>query len=160
MSFTQRMINRASFLLHKYGTPMTLKRTVSGEYHASTGKTDPDVITTFPCYGIIQFITRTSADQFYGTATLQDTLIQKNDKMCYLTLFKPDVARTFNETTQTWNYTLLEWADLEFWSQGLDITPSDVTDRLIVGSVEYNVMFVTPLESKDTDIMYVLQIRK
>jgi len=125
------MIDRASYLVKRYGTSMTLKRTIPGQYHPDTGTTDPDTVTTHPCFGLIQFITRTSANQFYGTTTLKETLIQKDDEMCFLS------------------------------AKELDVVPKHPTDVLINESgFEYNVIFVTPLKSGSSNVLYVMQIRK
>lgn len=130
MSFDQRMANRSLALLKKYGASMILKRTLTGELDPATGKKALPVVTTYKCKGLVQFITRTSANQFYGTSTLQSTLIQKDDEMCFIA------------------------------AQDLEITPQHPTDTLIVGDKTYNVMFCTPLKAASLDVMYVLQIRK
>jgi hypothetical protein len=130
MMFSERMIARARLLLKKYGRTVTLKRTISGAYDPSTGGTAADTVTTYSGFGLTQFITRTSANQFYGTSTLQQSLIQKDDEMCYLVLDNPTIF------------------------------PKHPTDILIVGTTEYIVMFSTPLVSGADNVMYILQIRK
>lgn len=130
MSFDTRMINRAQHLLKKYGRSMILKRTVSGAYDPTTGGTAADTVTTYDCFGLIQYITRTSANQFYGTTTLKETLIQKDDEMCFIA------------------------------AKGLAIVPKHPIDRLVVDSLEYNVMFTTTLKAGISDVIHVLQIRK
>lgn len=136
MSFSNRMIDRADKLLRKYGRPMTLRRIQAGAYNPSTGQTAADTVTDYPCNGLIQFITRTSANQFYGTSTLQNSLIQKDDEMCFLST----KDRITNQT--------------------LSVVPQHPTDLLIVGNKTYSIMFVTILESQGNDIVYVLQLRK
>lgn len=130
MNFQERMSNRAHYLLKKYGRAMSLKRTIPGTYDPNTGQTGTGTITDYPCFGLTQYITRTSANQFYGTSTLKESLIQKDDEMCFLE------------------------------AKNLPIVPTHPTDRLVVGGIEYNVMFTTPLKAGSVDVLYVLQIRK
>lgn len=130
MTFTQRQINRAYYLLKKYGQDMTLTRTVAGTYNPDTSSIAAPTITTYACKGLTQFITRTSANQFYGTSTLQASLIQKDDEMCFIA------------------------------AKGLAIAPTHPTDTLTISGKLYKIMFQTPLKSGGSDVMYVCQIRK
>jgi len=130
MTFEQRMLNRALVLLKKYGRPMILKRTFAGAYVPATGQTGADTVTEHNCYGFKQFITRTSANQFYGTSTLKETLIQKDDEMCFIA------------------------------AKDLAIVPTFPLDRILIGGHEYSIMFTTPLSSGESDVLYVVQIRK
>lgn len=109
---------------------MTLRRTIQGVIDPDTGLAQPSTATDYPCYGIIQYFDSKASALMYGTSTLKNTLIKKEDQMILL------------------------------HADGLSVAPNDVTDVLIFGGNTYTIVNGLTLQPGGTAIIYNVHVRK
>lgn len=130
MSFYDNVAKRAAKAIRKRGASMTLRRTIQGVIDPDTGLAQPSTATDYPCYGIIQYFDSKASALMYGTSTLKNTLIKKEDQMILL------------------------------HADGLSVAPNDVTDVLIFGGNTYTIVNGLTLQPGGTAIIYNVHVRK
>ena len=130
MSFYDNVSKRAARAIKKRGASMTLRRTIQGAIDANTGLTAASTTVDYSCYGIIQYFDTKASALMYGTSTLKDSLIKKEDQMILLQ------------------------------SDGLDIVPNEVTDSLIHGTTNYTIVNILTLQPGGEAILYNVHVRK
>lgn len=129
-SFYQNIANRAYRAIKKRGVEMILRRTIPGTTNENTGEIGTPTVTDYVCYGLIQYFDSKASALMYGTNTLKDTLIHKEDQMILLA------------------------------AANLDVVPNEVTDALIHGGVIYQVVNKLPLNPGGEMILYNVHVRK
>lgn len=130
MSFYSNVTNRAGSAIEKRGVSMTLRRTVKGTPDENTGIMGAATVTDYPCFGLIQYFDSKASALMYGTNTLKETLIHKEDQMIMLS------------------------------AKGLTVTPIAVTDALIYSGITYNVVNVLTLKPGNIAIIHNVHVRK
>lgn len=130
MSFYDSVAKRAARAIKKRGASLTLRRTIQGVIDPDTGLTAASTTTDYPCYGIIQYFDAKASALMYGTSTLKDTLIKKEDQMILL------------------------------YSDGLSVVPNEVTDVLIHGTTSYTIVNSFTLQPGGEAILYNVHVRK
>jgi hypothetical protein len=130
MSFYSRIADKAYSAFKKRGTAITLRRTAIGVIDENTGALSASVVSDYNGYGIVQYFDSKSSQLMYGTNTLKDTLIHKEDLM------------------------------IMFGLENKAITPTEVIDALIIGGVTYNVVNALPLKPGNEAVFYNVHVRK
>lgn len=130
MSFYDNVAKRTARAIAKRGASMTLRRTIGGGIDENTGLPQPSTTVDYPCYGIIQYFDSKASQLMYGTATLKNTLIKKDDQMVLL------------------------------YADGLGTVPNDVTDVLIFNNTSYTVVNGLALQPGGIPILFNVHVRK
>lgn len=130
MSFYTGVANKAVLAIKKRGLKMILRRTLPASIDENTGIMGAPTITEHICYGLIQYFDSKASALMYGTNTLKDTLVRKEDQMILLT------------------------------AAGLPVIPTEVIDALIYDGIIYSVVNTLPLKPAETAILYNVHVRK
>jgi len=130
MSFYGSVAKRAARAIKSRGASMTLRRTVNSGIDPNTGLPGTSTVTDYPCYGIIQYFDTKASQLMYGSSTLKDTLIKKEDQMILL------------------------------YADGLGTAPNEVTDVLIFGGTTYTIVNGLALQPGGIPILYNVHVRK
>lgn len=130
MSFYGNVAGRAATAIRKRGAAMVLRRTLPGTIDPNTGAMGTPTVTDYPCYGLIQYFDSKASKLMYGTNTLKDTLIQKEDQMIMLS------------------------------SEGLPIKPTQVTDALVFDNTVFTIVNLLTLKPGGVDIIHNVHVRK
>ncbi len=137
-NFDIRMRLKGQTILRKRGVSMNLRREVQGAYNPATGTTAASTVANYTCIGFISNIDSAAANQFYSTSVLQNTLIEKEDRIVVLSAIMQDSLS--NEVT--------------------NIEPDSVTDKITIGSVVYSIIAAIPLEPANIPVLYAVQVRR
>ena len=130
MSFYTNIAGRAYRAIKKRGVAMTLRRTIQASINENTGEIGASTTTDYTCYGLIQYFDSKASALMYGTNTLKETLIRKEDQMIMLTM------------------------------DNTDIVPTETIDALVYGGVTYSVVNVLTLKPGGIDIIHNVHVRK
>lgn len=130
MSFYGSVGNRAYNAIKKRGAAMTLRRTIPASIDPNTGALGTITTTDYACYGLIQYFDSKASQLMYGTNTLKDSLIRKEDQMIMLS------------------------------AANLAVTPTEVTDALIFGGVTYTIVNVLTLKPGNIAVLHNVHVRR
>ena len=130
MGFYDNAARKAYAVIKKRGVAMVLRRTIPASINANTGVMGTTTVTDYNCFGLIQYFDSKASALMYGSTTLKDTLIKKEDQMIMLAAY------------------------------GLPVNPQSTTDRLIFLGSTYTVVNVLPLQPGGVAIFHNVHVRK
>lgn len=130
MSFYSLIAARAHNAIKKRGAPMVLRRTTPTTINPDTGELTSATTEDHVCYGIIQYFDSKASQLMYGTNTLKNTLIRKEDQMIMLS------------------------------AANLAITPTEVIDALIFDGVTYTIVNLLTLKPGGQAVLHIIHVRK